>query len=1203
MGGRTPTGVSRPWRVETSMTPERWRQVEQLYHRALDQEAESRGAFVAKECGEDEALLEEVRSLLVASHDDDYLEIPAMQVAAKIRARDEQRWDITGRTISHYRIGERLGGDVNARVYRAEDARLGRPVAITFLQFLAGDAEARERFRRDSRASAALNHPNIGMIFDIDDWDGVPFVVMELLEGTTLEHRLASGALPVDELLDLALQVADGLHAAHEQGLLHNHLSPANLFLTTTRQVKILGFGVGSPGSTTEYRSPEQVRGERLDGRTDLFSLGTVLRVAAKGVPLPAKLDDVISKASDKDRDVRYQHVADLRVDLRRLKREIDTLRSPQTTETNQPVRLGRYRITAKLGAGGMGTVYQALDPVIGRTVAIKTILQDRLGSPAETAQLGERLKREAQAAGNLNHPNIVTVFDAGEEGGVNYIVMELVHGSTLDETLPDSGTPMPTGRALEILAEAAAALDFAHSHHVVHRDVKPSNIMIQADGAVKLADFGIARRVTTMDTTMTTGVIGSPLFMSPEQLRGQEATPRSDQYSLAVVAWILLAGSKPFGGDELLALISNILTEQPAPSDRLDPARDRVLRRALAKEPEARFESCGSFVAALSEACAGKQGVDAESVTAKRPKAMAAREVHLLAWCVRRWKLGVLCFCLVAGILVVWRFRSRPVVSFATRDWVLVADFDNQTSDPVFDRSLPAAFSVSLEQSRYANVFPRSRIREVLARMKKDAGTKIDDTVAQEIAVREGIRALVLPSISGVGEDYRLAARIRDVASGTLVVTTVVKAHGKQRVLDSLDQLAAKVRGSLGEPQLATYRDSRPLPSVTTASLEALKQYAIGAEKRSEGLSLKDLKDSKLYFENALKIDPAFTAAKSSLGILNFEHFDREEGKRLLADAVRNADNLTDIEKYGLLSFHARVVEGNLEKAVGYDRILIGLHPDLVTGHNNLGVVYRDMGRYAEAIAEFKECLRINPRERPAFFNLVETYITGIGDLDSGIESCNTMIANLGKHSFPYCLRGFAYLAKGKLEEAVSDLEQSLQLNPKGTLCQINLALAYQLSGKKQNAIKVLNDVIASDPRNCDAYYQMGLVHEAFQDGSAARRQWLRSVDCREAAVRSQANDAVDYLEMAIARTRLGDSARAQAAELKALSIDPKLYFDTARLRSVQGRTDEALTLLERAEKNGLHDFGWVKVNPDLRRLSPEPRFAALLQRNLKGL
>jgi serine/threonine protein kinase len=285
-------------------------------------------------------------------------------------------------------------------------------------------------------------------------------------------------------------------------------------------------------------------------------------------------------------------------------------VRAPEEmlAEPDQPARLGRYQVTEKLGAGGMGTVYRGIDPAIGRTVAIKSILQDRLGSPKEAAQLGERLRREAQAAGNLTHPNIVTVFDVGEDAGINYIVMELIRGCTLEEMLSDPGTPLAIGRVLTILAEAAAALDFAHSHGVVHRDVKPSNIMIQVDGTVKLADFGIARRVAAVNVSLTGGLIGSPQFMAPEQLRGQEITPRSDQYSLAVVAWILLTGTKPFDGAELLTVISKVLTEEPPAKERLDTAADRVLRRALAKDPQARFESCRSFVSALRDACIGNR-------------------------------------------------------------------------------------------------------------------------------------------------------------------------------------------------------------------------------------------------------------------------------------------------------------------------------------------------------------------------------------------------------------------------------------------------------------------------------------------------------------------------------------------------------------------------------------------------------------------
>jgi len=639
--------------------------------------------------------------------------------------------------------------------------------------------------------------------------------------------------------------------------------------------------------------------------------------------------------------------------------------------------------------------------------------------------------------------------------------------------------------------------------------------------------------------------------------------------------------------------LIVAVLHNPPEPPSAIRPGisagLEKAILKCLQKTPEQRYQSVGELLADL-HSLETAQPVPAPA-SPRPPQARAWR---------RFWKPGLVFLGLGVAILAGLLYLRRPALSFAARDWVLVADFDNQTGDAIFDQSLLTAFSVSLEQSRYANIYPRSRVREVLARMKRDPATRIDEAVAREIAIREGIRALILPSISGVGEDYRLASRIRDVKSGMDVKTTVVKAKGKQRILDALDELAAKVREDLGESLPAVSRSGRPLPAVTTASLDALKQYSIGAEKRTEGLNLAE---AKLYFENALKIDPAFTAARTSLGILNYEHFDRKEGKRLLSEAVRSADSLTDPEKYGLLAFYARAVEGNLEKAAGYDRMLISLYPDFALGHNNLGIEYVEMGRYQEAAAEFKECLRIAPRERLAFFNLAQTYISRMGDLDAGIEACRAEIAKDEKSYTPYCWSGYAYLAKGNLHEAVRDLEQAVELEPTADTCLYDLAQAYSLSGQPEKAIKIMGRILSLDGRHCSAYYDLGVFYDSIGEKAAARRGWLQSVTCREEELKSQPSEASDYVEIAIARTRLGDSAGAQNAEAKGRSMDPKLFFDTARLRAVQGQTGAALTLLERAESAGLYDFAWVKLNPDLRSLSNQPRFMALLHRHLKGL
>jgi serine/threonine-protein kinase len=274
--------------------------------------------------------------------------------------------------------------------------------------------------------------------------------------------------------------------------------------------------------------------------------------------------------------------------------------------------KIGRYEILDELGRGAMGVVLRARDPAIGRLVAIKTIRLVEFSDPQERQQLRERLFREAQSAGVLSHPGIVTIYDVGEENDVTYITMEYVNGPTLEKILSGEEPPEPA-RFTDWLRQTAAALDYAHRKGIVHRDIKPANVMIHDDGKIRITDFGIAKISASQGMTQTGVAVGTPFYMSPEQIRGLSVDGRADQFSLAVIAYEILTGEKPFHADSLPTLFFQIISEAASAPQRINPTLgpqvDTVLRKAMAKEPAGRYVTCTEFVNALEAACNAKKG------------------------------------------------------------------------------------------------------------------------------------------------------------------------------------------------------------------------------------------------------------------------------------------------------------------------------------------------------------------------------------------------------------------------------------------------------------------------------------------------------------------------------------------------------------------------------------------------------------------
>jgi serine/threonine protein kinase len=273
--------------------------------------------------------------------------------------------------------------------------------------------------------------------------------------------------------------------------------------------------------------------------------------------------------------------------------------------------QIGRYQVLGELGRGAMGIVYRAQDPAIGRTIAIKSIRLQDLTGESERERLRERLFREAQAAGILSHPNIVTIYDIAEQDGVAYIFMEFVNGPPLEKML--IGEHPPDGETLlSIFRQTAGALDYAHKKGIVHRDIKPANIMVHEDGTAKITDFGVAK-IVSQDLTRPGTMMGTPSYMSPEQVQGSGVSGKSDQFSLAVIAYEVLTGEKPFSAEYMPTLLYKIVREEPVSPLRLNPtlspAVETTLQKAMSKVPEDRYPTCAAFIAALASACNSSLG------------------------------------------------------------------------------------------------------------------------------------------------------------------------------------------------------------------------------------------------------------------------------------------------------------------------------------------------------------------------------------------------------------------------------------------------------------------------------------------------------------------------------------------------------------------------------------------------------------------
>lgn len=541
---------------------------------------------------------------------------------------------------------------------------------------------------------------------------------------------------------------------------------------------------------------------------------------------------------------------------------------------------------------------------------------------------------------------------------------------------------------------------------------------------------------------------------------------------------------------------------------------------------------------------------------------------------------------------VIFFLFYRGKSIPFTERDWIVISDFENLTDKSIFDHSLNTAFTLSINQSRYVNVFTRQRMQETLKRMKKNERLSIDEVTGREIAIREGVKVCIVPGISSVGDQYILTAKIQEAKTGVIFRSEILYAKRQDEIIEKLDELSKKIRRHLGESRYEIFEQSKPLKQVTTSSLEALKQFSMGIDYH---INL-EFEKAIAHYENAIRIDSNFISAKASLGNLLYERFDHQEGRKWLDQAILSVDELTDREKYGILAFYAVNIENDLNKGIEYTKMRIELYPDDATSHNNLGWYFQKLGHYEKAVNEYKVALKIDPYMMLTYGGVIWAYLGNLCQIDSALIWSNRMIKYGPDNPWGYFYLGSAFVGSDSLGKAETAYQKARDLNPDFLLNQYRLAHVYRLQDKYEQAIEVLKDVLKNNPDEFTVQYDMGVNYQQWGNQVMAKDHFLKFKETAEAWKMKFPEDPKTYIALGVVLTRLGKKDAGWKIGLQAIELDSTIHFHFAQLLAVQDMKSEALDQLEKALENGYHDMIWIKLHPDLQSLHGEVRYRNLL-------
>ncbi len=877
----------------------------------------------------------------------------------------------------------------------------------------------------------------------------------------------------------------------------------------------------------------------------------------------------------------------------------------PDETMSFKPLAPGalisHYRIINKIGEGGMGVVYKAEDIRLGRIVALKFLPLRQITDPQAKA----RFQHEARAASALNHPNITTIHEIDEAHGRCFIAMEFVEGCSIRDLIKRGSLSLD--EIVDIALQIAEGLDAAHKGGVVHRDIKPDNVLISRDGIAKIMDFGLAklRGSTRLSSSGTT--LGTLHYMSPEQVQGKQIDRRSDIFSFGVMLYEMITGNLPFTGEDTAGVMNSILNASPEPLARykadIPEGFQRILDKMLSKDREERYQHADEVAADLKRERHSSRYTQSHAPTQTLTPPRSRRRMFRLA--------AIVGFSVVAVVLYVilqpFRIAMGPDrAAIAQEKSLAVMYFENMVDPEDTDRTaemITALVITDLSDSKHMHVLSRQRLYDILARLGKADQKIIDRSVASRVAREAGVKWILTGSVLRIEPHIVVVSEISRAETGEILASQRVTGQVDEDLFAVVDRLTSEIRKDMSLPKEAREGD-RPVADVTTHSEAAYRYYL-------EGVTLYDQfywNEAEAAFRKAVELDSTFAMALYSLSTLS-----RGEERRRFADkALRYSENASDLERSYIEAYGA-FVDGDYDECIRRLECTADRWPDDKMTHFTMALIYtRFLGDYERAIHQCKLTLEIDPLFKRAYNQMAYAY-ERLGEGDSSLLAINKYISLAPDEANPYDTRGDLYAYAGKLDRAIDSYRKANNLKPgfstlktgnmylfqrryaEAESCyklvasgsdkwnrseaRLLLAIVPLYQGKFNEALKVLDQGIAADEMDqtlgryyAEKYRLTAKIYLELGDYDRAVEEALRSRDVFLKAYPENMLLALHFYVHMLARVGRINEAEEAIKQMETqidsdiLSKSEAYWAVKGSIASAKGRLGEAIKLFEKS-------------------------------------